>query len=192
MSPATHFLASWVLANVTPLSRRERLVVVCAGVAPDIDGLGIIPELLTRHSAHPLLWFSEYHHHLHTLAFAVIVTAISFLAAKQRWKTALLAFLSFHLHLLCDLIGARGPDGYSWPIPYLLPFSNSMQLSWRGQWALNAWPNFAITAVLLFATLWLAWQNALSPLEFVSERANAGLVRALRGRFPLKARSGNG
>lgn len=191
MSPATHFLASWVLANVTPLSRRERLVVVCAGVAPDIDGLGIIPELLTRHSAHPLLWFSEYHHHLHTLAFAVMVTAISFLVAK-RWKTALLVFLSFHLHLLCDLIGARGPDGYSWPIPYLSPFSNSLQLSWRGQWALNAWPNFVITAVLLFATLWLAWRSGVSPLEFVSAKANGTLVRALRGRFPLKTRSGNG
>lgn len=159
------------------------MAVVCAGLAPDIDGLGIIPEVLTRHSAHPLLWFSEYHHHLHTLAFAVMVTAISFLVAKQRWKTALLAFLSFHLHLFCDLIGARGPDGYSWPIPYLLPFSNSLQVSWHGQWALNAWPNFVITAVLIFATLWLAWRTAVSPLEFVSERANEGLVGALRGRF---------
>lgn len=189
MSPATHFLAGWLLANVTPLSRRERLVVVCAGVAPDVDGLGIIPELLTRHSTHPLLWFSEYHHHLHTLAFAVVVAAAGFLIAKQRWKTALLAFLSFHLHLFCDLIGARGPDGYSWPIPYLLPFSKSLHLSWHGQWALNAWPNFAITAVLLFATLWLAWRNGTSPLEFVSERANAGLVRTLRARFPLKSKA---
>lgn len=188
MSPVTHFLASWVLANVTPLSRRERLAVVCAGVAPDIDGLGIIPEVLTRHSAHPLLWFSEYHHHLHTLAFAFMVAVVSFLIAKQRWKTALLAFLSFHLHLFCDLIGARGPDGYSWPIPYLLPFSNSLQLSWHGQWALNAWPNFVITAVLLFVTLWLAWRNGLSPLEFVSERANGAFITILRSRFHRRAK----
>jgi hypothetical protein len=191
MSPATHFLAGWLLANVTPLSRRERFAVVCAGVAPDIDGLGIVPELLTRHSTHPLLWFSQYHHHLHTLAFSLFVAAICFLVARQRWKTALLALVSFHLHLVCDLIGARGPDGYSWPIPYLLPFSNSLQLSWHGQWALNAWPNFLITAVLLFATLWLAWRNGVSPLEFVSVKANAGLVRALRERFPTKIYHGD-
>src|SRR5437763_3879756 len=180
MSPVTHFLAGWLLANTASFSRRERALGVCAGIAPDLDGLGAIPELLTRNSAHPLLWFSQYHHHLHTLAFAVVVALVSFLLARQRWKTALLTFLSFHLHLFCDLIGARGPDGYSWPIPYLLPFSNSVQLSWHGQWALNAWPNFVITGLLLAATLWLAWWIGRSPLEFVSERADAGLVAALR------------
>src|SRR5437588_9761595 len=171
MSPATHFLASWVLANAAPLSRRERALVVVAGVAPDVDVLGAIPELLTRNSAHPLLWFSQFHHHLHTLAFAVLVALVSFLLARQRWKTVLVAFLSFHLHLFCDLIGARGPDGYSWPIPYLLPFSNSVQLSWHGQWALNTWPNFGITGVLLFAMFFLAWRIGRSPLEFEIGRA---------------------
>ena len=130
-----------------------------------------------------MLWFSQYHHSLHTLAFAVVVAVLSFLVARQRWKTALLAFLSFHLHLFCDLIGARGPDGYSWPIPYLLPFSNSVQLSWHGQWALNAWPNFVITGVLLFMTLWLAWRYGRSPLELVSLRADAAMAAALRQRF---------
>jgi len=35
---------------------------------PDLDGLGIIPELLTRNSSHPLLWFSLYHHSLPLLS----------------------------------------------------------------------------------------------------------------------------
>jgi len=44
--------------------------VTLAGVAPDLDGLGAIPEILTRHWAHPLDWFSEYHHVLgHNLGF---------------------------------------------------------------------------------------------------------------------------
>src|SRR5437588_11249240 len=112
MSPATHFLASWVLANAAPLSRRERALVVVAGVAPDEDGLGAIPELLTRNSAHPLLWFTEFHHHLHTLAFALLLAAACFMLARARARTttALLALASCHLHLLCDLIGARAPD----------------------------------------------------------------------------------
>jgi inner membrane protein len=184
MSPVTHFLAGWLLANTTSLNLRERGLVVCAAVAPDLDGLGIIPELLTRNSAHPLLWFSAYHHTLHTLAFAVLVTCVSFVLARQRWKTALLVFVSFHLHLLCDLMGARGPDGYQWPIPYLLPFSKSVQLSWHSQWALNAWQNVLITAVMLMLTLWVAWRNGRSPLEFISQKANDTLVVALRTRFP--------
>lgn len=189
MSPVTHFLAGWLLANTASLSRRDRAAVVVAAVIPDVDGLGAIPELLTRNSAHPLTWFSQYHHSMHTLAFALAVTLVSFLITRRRWTTALLVFLSFHLHLLGDLLGARGPDGYSWPIPYLMPFSNSLQLSWHGQWELNAWPNVVITAVFLFVTLFLAWKSGFSPLEFISGNIDSAVVTALRARFPLSGHS---
>lgn len=223
MSPVTHFFAGWVLAcaSPVPLRRREKALVVAAAVAPDVDGLGIVPELLTRHSSHPLLWFSEYHHSLHTLAFALVCTIAAFLVAgplarrkmssnefgsassasrlgmssspqhlalsPHPWITALLVCVSFHLHLLYDLVGARGPDGYQWPIPYLKPFSNAAQLAWHGQWALNGWQNFVITGLLLAATLWIAWKFETSPLELVSESANRAFTRTLRQRFPLKA-----
>jgi inner membrane protein len=228
MSPVTHFFAGWLLASVSPtrrptkLTRREKALVVAAAVAPDIDGLGIVPELLTRNTSHPLLWFSEYHHSLHTLAFALVCTLAGYLIAgllapsrifaasgsisdftfgpdirKPRptnrrspshpWLTAFLVFISFHLHLLCDVIGARGPDGDQWPIPYLKPFSNTLQLTWHGQWALNAWQNFVITGLLLLATFWIAWKYASSPVELVSQSANDSFVFALRRRISLKA-----
>lgn len=102
----------------------------------------------------------------------------------MRWKTALLALLSFHIHLFEDVLGSRGPDGYQWPIPYLSPFSQSLQLSWRGEWGLNAWPNVAITVGLLCVTFWLAWRRGFSPLEMISAKADGAFVRALRRRFP--------
>jgi hypothetical protein len=185
MSPVTHFFAGWLLAGATSLTRREKAIVVAAAVVPDIDGLGAVAEVLTRNSSHPLLWFSQYHHSLHTLMFALLITALAFLLARQRWKTALLAFLSFHLHLLGDLIGARGPDGYGWPIPYLKPFSDAVQLSWQGQWALNAWQNIVITGAMLIMTFWMAWKYQTSPLELLSAKANQSFVAALRARFPL-------
>src|SRR5690242_20428646 len=89
MSPVTHFFAGWMLAAISPngkitvLNRREKTLVVAADVAPDLDGLGIIPELLTRNSSHPLLWFSQYHHSLHTLAFALVVTLSALLLSAQ-------------------------------------------------------------------------------------------------------------
>lgn len=184
MSPVTHFLSGWVLANCAKLERRERAIVTLACVAPDVDGLGIIPEVLTRHSAHPLLWFTLYHHALHNLGFGIVVAALAFVLATHRWKTSLLALVSFHLHLFEDVLGSRGRDGYQWPIPYLAPFSSSLQLAWRGEWGLNAWPNVAITVVLMAVTLWLAWRRGFSPLELASPKADRVLVSALRQRFP--------
>lgn len=186
MSPVTHFFTGWVFANCFDLQRKDRALVTLACVAPDLDGLGIVPELLTRNSAHPLLWFSLYHHSLHSLLFAVVIAAIAFALGSRKWKTGFLALLSFHVHLFEDLLGSRGPDGYNWPIPYLAPFSSSWQLEWRGQWGLNAWPNVMITIVLLLITLWLAWRRGFSPLEMVSAKADNSLVATLRRRFPIR------
>lgn len=186
MSPITHFFTGWVLANSADLRRRERALVTLAGVVPDADGLGIIAEVLARNSSHPVDWFSRYHHSLHNLGFALAVAVTCWAFASQRWKVAGLAFVSFHLHLLEDLLGSRGPEGYQWPIPYLMPFSHAVQLSWRGQWALNAWPNMVVTAALLLVTLRLAWSRGYSPLEMFSTKADSGFVGTLRRRFPLK------
>jgi membrane-bound metal-dependent hydrolase YbcI (DUF457 family) len=188
MSPVTHFLTGWVFANSASLERRDRALVTLACVVPDVDGLGIIPELLTRNSPHPLLWFSLYHHSLHTLTFALVVAAAAIALGRQKWKTGLLALVSFHLHLFEDLLGSRGPDGDAWPIPYLKPFS-PIELAWQGQWQLNAWPNVAITVALLMTTFWLAWWRGFSPLEMVSEKADSAFVNALRRRFPRNSRA---
>lgn len=189
LSPVTHFLTGWAIANTVPsLKRRDRALITLASVVPDIDGLGIVPELLTRHSAHPLDWFSLYHHRLHNLAFAVFITAIALALANRTWLTGAMALASFHVHLFEDVIGARGPDGYQWPIPYLSPFSHTANITWSHQWALNAWPNFAITIALLAVTLYLAWSRGFSPLEMVSTRADRAFVNTLRRRFP-RARS---
>ena len=184
----THFLVGWMVANVPRgIGRRERAAIALAGAAPDLDGLGAIAEVATRNSAHPLTWFSDYHHMLHNLLFALVVATVALAVARQRrWLTAGLALLSFHLHLLGDIVGARGPDGYGWPVPYLSPFSH-WTWTWSGQWPLNGWQNFAITGVCLALTFYLAWRRGYSPLEIVSPKADAALVGALRARFPLPA-----
>lgn len=187
MSPITHLLMGWVVANSAPsLAKRDRASVTLASVVPDVDGLGIIAEWTTRHSNQPPNWWSEYHHVLgHNIGFALLVSAAAAVFARQRLKSTLLVLASFHLHL----IGARGPDGDQWPIPYLLPFSNQVQLTWSGQWALNAWPNLVITSALIMATVFLARQRGFSPLEMFSVRADLTFVHALRTRFPLKTAS---
>lgn len=190
MNPITHGLVGWCLAESVPgIGRRERALIVVAGLAPDLDGFGALPELLTRNSSEPLFWWSDYHHVLaHNLSFALVVGIAAFLIARaRRTVVALVAFISAHLHLLGDLVGARGPDGFDWPIPYLYPFSREPALTWSGQWPLNAWQNILITIVLLAITFALAWKRGRSPLELVSSRADAAFVSALRSRFPRGA-----
>jgi hypothetical protein len=185
MSPVTHFLAGWMVAQfVDGDHSRDRAVVALAGVAPDLDGLGIVPEVLTRNSSHPLTWFSEYHHVLgHNLGFCLATAAVAYWLGGRRWKSVALAIVAFQLHLVCDLVGARGPDGYQWPIPFLSPFSHAMQLTWSGQWSLNAWQNFCITIVLLVTTVWLAYRRGWSPVGIFSAKADRVFVETLRRRF---------
>jgi inner membrane protein len=184
MSPVTHFLTGWIAANAsTRLEPRERAIIALASVAPDLDGIGIIPELLTATSDHPLLWYSSYHHVLcHNLAFGLVLVLIGWMMGVRRWLTGMLVTLSFHMHLAADLIGSRSPDGYQWPILYLYPFSHSWQLAWSGQWQLNAWPNYVVTVLALSVVLTLAWKRGYSPLEMLSANADRALVRALRRR----------
>lgn len=182
MIPPTHFLISWVIASESTTTRRDRAIVSLAGVIPDIDGFGYpVENWLTIGWDQPLLWFSDYHHILcHNVGFATLVTLGAAWLSKGNWKTTLLACLTFHLHLLCDVIGSRGVDNYQWPVPYLLPFSNAWQWAWSGQWELSAWPNRAIGAGCFALTLWLAWLRGFSPLEMVSQKADLRFVAVLR------------
>lgn len=184
MNPITHLLVSWPLAALAGRFRRvEQGCIVGAGLAPDLDGLGILPELVTRNNADPVLWWSEYHHLLaHNLTFGLIVAG-GVAVITRRPPIAALALLAFHLHLACDLVGSRGPDGSQWPIAYLFPFSRAGDWADPWQWALNAWPNVVVTVVLLVFALWYAARSGRSPLGLLSIRANGALVAALRNRF---------
>lgn len=189
MNPITHYLAGWWLASLPGSLRRiDRASILAAGLAPDLDGLGIVAELATRDSKTPLLWWSEYHHTLGHNALAAAVTAGCVLAFTRRPKVAGLALASFHLHLLCDLAGSRGPDGYQWPIPYLWPFSSTVELTVPWQWQLNAWPNVALSLALLAYALWVSYTTGRSPLEPFWSSGNRALVAALRGRFSSRGK----
>ena len=74
MNPVTHLFMGWCTASVDcGLSRRDRTLITLAAVIPDADGLGAIPELLTRQVPNSLLWYSEHHHS--TRGAAIFVAA---------------------------------------------------------------------------------------------------------------------
>ena len=171
----THGLVGWVVASSDrTLTRRERALVAVAGVAPDLDGLGIVAQLATRHRTHPLLWFSDYHHVLaHNLGFALALAALAGALARHRTRTVALVLLSVHLHFLGDLVGSGGIDGEVWTIPYWRPFSARGELAWSGQWALDAWPNFVVTLAAIGGEL--ATKVDGKPRLFNRQKAAMGL-----------------
>jgi inner membrane protein len=182
----THFFTGWALAQATTTGPRDRALVTWASVLPDLDGLSILPDLANRALGRPETDFYLRYHHAwtHGLPAAILTAIAASLLARKKIGTSLLVFLAFHVHLLCDLAGSRGPTPADiWPIGYLEPFSQRWTVSWQGQWALNDWRNILFTALLLALTGAFAVSRGHSPVSLFSVRADAAVVAALRGRF---------
>lgn len=184
MSPVTHGLLGWAIAQVPGItSRRDRALITVAGLIPDIDGLGIVVQWATADTAHPLEWFSEYHHRLaHNLTAAVVCAVVFALMARRKPLVGALALATFVLHLVCDVIGARGPDGHQWPVPLFAPF-HAWEWTWSGQWRLDSWQNLVITGALVIFAIVVACRSGRSPVELVSPRADAAVVATFRRWF---------
>ena len=111
MSPITHLLASWIIAAKTTNNSRDCRLVSLAGLAPDLDGVGLISDIVTgMTSDKPTTFYQTYHHFaFHGLPAALLVALLTAALAQSRARVFLLTLAVFHLHVLCDLIGSRGP-----------------------------------------------------------------------------------
>lgn len=199
MSPITHLFCGWAVAEAVTKDRRERLWISLAGVAPDLDGLGVLVDLANRALGRPeTLWFGKLHHVLlHGLPGAVAFVVVAAVFGIRGLRPLAWGFASYHLHLICDVAGSRGPTPEEiWPIDYLSPISHAWTIQWAGQWALNAWPNGMWTLALMGWAIWRAVKNGATPVSLVSQRADALVVEALRARwrqwFPGSGRAPRG
>jgi len=181
----THLLVGWTLAEHTTKSPRDRALIAAASVVPDLDGLGLIADVAAPSFGWAVQWYERFHHVLlHGIPGALFCTALLAIFASERWRAACLIFVSYHLHLLGDLLGSRGSGATDiWPIHYLEPVSNALTLSWDGQWPLAGWQNTALTVALMAYAIALAVRRGYSPVGLFSARADAAFVEALRRRF---------
>lgn len=185
MSPLTHFIGSWLIASATTNNPRDRALVTLAGILPDADGLGVIPDVLGSWISAKECTFHYYqtYHHLllHGWPGAIVISALLAIFARQRWRVLLLCQLTFHLHLACDLLGSRGPDpGDLWPICYSEPLFRHPIWFWKHQWRLDGWQNKTVFLVVFVASLAVAVKKGCSFVEIFSYRADAVFVRVLR------------
>ena len=183
MSPETHLLASWIIAAKTTDNPRDCRLVTLAGILPDVDGLGLIVDIATRHlTSKHMHYYAQYHHYLlHGALGGILIAAVLASFARQRWRVALLALLVFHLHLLCDFVGSRGPAPEDlWPIFYFGPFDKEPMWVWKGQLRLDGWFNRYFAAALFLWSLWLPVSLGHSVVDVFNRRADRVFVAVLR------------
>ncbi|WP_444997390.1 metal-dependent hydrolase [Aliikangiella sp. IMCC44359] len=183
MAPGSHLMMSWLGSAQIFYQRRERVLVTLSGVLPDIDGFGIIIDKITGVTN----LYYQYHHYLgHNIFSAMFFsTLLSFIAKNQKVKVFLFSFFLIHLHITCDVIGSKGPDGYHWPIYYFYPLDSSLGLTWKYQWELSSWPNTAITISLFLLCTYDANRKKFSFLEVFSQRLDREAF-AMYQRYILK------
>jgi hypothetical protein len=183
MSPGTHFFMSWIIAAKTTDNRRDCGLVTLAGVLPDLDGLGIIPDAITRAFGYRETVCYEHYHHflLHGLCGGVLFAFLMAGFARHRWRVLWLSLLVFHLHLLCDPAGSRGPDPDDlWPIFYDGPFNKNWMWIWKGQWRLDSWFNEILSVVLLVWALRISVRQGWSFVTMFNRRWDEKFVGVLR------------
>jgi hypothetical protein len=180
MNVVTHFLIGWNAGLRLGRTARATALIAAVSVIPDIDGLGAVVDVIRGGEAE---MFLEYHHKFgHCALFGLLMLPLIYLLGKRSLKLALSGFLIFHLHLLCDIVGARGPDGYQWPLYYFWPFSD-VGITWSGQWQINAWPNILLTCLLIVDFLRQSAKKGFTPFCFVSRGAESVLVETLQRRL---------
>jgi len=191
MSPITHFLASWTLADGTGLRGRERSLATWCGVLPDADGLGVLVDGANKVLGRPDSWyFGQYHHGLlHGLFAAIAIPLALSVVATRRLRMFAVGVVAVHLHYLCDILGSRGPGADDlWPLHYLAPFSDLWTLQWSGQWELNAWPNITFTILLMAFAFLRAIADGYSPVGVFSTRVDRVFVQTVQARWRTATR----
>ncbi len=181
MAPGTHLLFSWLTTVKILKARRERAIVTVSGITPDIDGLGIVMDKLTGTSN----LYLQYHHYLgHSIFSAFVISVLAtFFAKAQKKAVFMLSFLLVHMHILFDILGSKGPDGYQWPIYYLYPLKPELGLTWSGQWQLSAWQNHVFMLVLALISIYYAVTKKITFFEVFSTKLNDEVFKMYRKYF---------
>ena len=189
MSPITHFLASWVIADTVLEEDRDKALVAFAGILPDLDSLGIVCDFVSPALGGPETdLYAGFHHFLfHGLAGITVLAAVLAWRGIEKKKVFWWSFLVGHFHCLCDFVSSRGPTDTIddlWPVFYFGPFSREYgNLLWEGQWKLNGWQNVSFSIALLIWVFYAMWRYERSPFRLLSPKLHKTLVETLRNRF---------
>ncbi|UYZ84245.1 metal-dependent hydrolase [Entomomonas sp. E2T0] len=183
MSPITHFLVGWACFEPSLKNNRDKAIVCLAGLVPDLDGIGIVIDFITRLTGLPETNFYQSWHRLygHGIAAAIFFTLLASAIGIDKIRVAIFTFLNVHLHFLCDLVGSRGSTVDDlWGLYYLGPFDTNYQIIWQNQWQLVSWQNTTITIIAMLITLERASRKGYSLISLISKGTDKIVIEVLR------------
>lgn len=187
MSPGQHFIISWVTANTVKLDRKSRIYITLSGLLPDIDGVGYIFDKIGNYFGSHTGYYEQFHHiYCHNVFFGLSLAIIVFFSCSKKYSVFLLSFVAFNLHIICDIAGARGPDGDQWPISYFYPLLPDIQLVWSGQWELSSWINSIIGVIFFVIALIIARYRHVTFFELFSKRIEIIVCKTAKDRGYFK------
>ena len=163
MSPLTHLLIAWLIANLVATDARTRRLALIAIVIPDIDGFPILYS--------QSLFLSMHHTFAHTLVFGIIVSIGLAFFVKRRALGFAIFICSFSAHLLADIVG-------SWGVPVFAPFiSTSISTSSFLPTDTDYSALYLIVSAIVFTgtIAVLVWKKR-TPIEFLSSRWDRVMV----------------
>jgi len=177
----THFLASWLVGAAVAKNPRDCHLITLAGVLPDLDGLSLLGDATSSLWGGHSDYYGQYHHFLlHGIFGCVCLSTLLGFWAQQKPRVVIWAFVLFHLHLLCDLVGSRGPAPVDlWPIFYFGPFTHNPMWLWQKQLPLDSWPNRVLSTLLFLGAIGMAVKIQRSWVAMFSRRGDAVVVRVL-------------
>ena len=186
MSPVVHLMGSWLVGSVAAKNSRDRQLVALAGIIPDLDGFGMIVDVtrsIISDQPNTFQFYARYHHVLcHGWPAAIVLCGLLTFFARERWRTFGFCLVTFHLHLLCDLLGSRGPSPSDlWPICYSEPVFRYPIWFWKNQWKLDGWQNQLVFLAIFIISLKRAISSSSSVVEIFSNRADHVFIKVLRG-----------
>lgn len=127
-------------------------------------------------------FYHQFHHVLcHGWPAALVLCSLLAAFGKDRWRVLAFCLVTFHLHLLCDLLGSRGPSlSDVWPINYGEPLFRHPIWIWRAQWRLDGWQNGVLFVLLFAGALRRSVRFGHSFAEVLGPKADETFVRVLR------------
>jgi inner membrane protein len=183
MTPPQHLIISWVVANSVTLDRRARVCITLAGILPDVDGLGYVIDRINLRFDIYSNYYTDYHHFIgHNIFAGLLIASMMAYFCQHKIAVFLLSLLTFHLHLLADLAGSMGGDGYQWPIYYLYPLMPDLAITWSEQWELSSWRNSAIGSSFFIIALIIARYRRVTFFELFSARIEQKVAEVMRQR----------
>jgi len=172
LSPFIHGSVPYLCAAAAGLDERGRRWTLVAGMAADLDALGVVFSEQGFRQAH--------HTWGHSIPFAVAVGVLCWLLSRERrWRGPLLCLGAAMSHLVFDYVGSNWGIALWWP----LSRARMPELAWLNNQGVFLAVNGVASVLTLGGIFWCAHKMGHTPIEAFWPALDSLMLGSLHGFF---------